>query len=109
PHDRAARLLAALEPQLRQEVVDRLLNLEDAHPDALREIEEGVRARIERQAEEQRRKVAGVATLRAIIEAADEAERDSLLHSMSPADDIFAEDFIPVPEPPMESWTFADV
>lgn len=71
PPERAAKLLFALEPALQADVMRRLVDLEEADPAILREVEQGLEDRIARHVRTERRRAAGLSALMNILEAAD--------------------------------------
>jgi flagellar motor switch protein FliG len=80
--ERAAELLAELSPALQADVIRRLVDLDDAHPEILRELETGLRAELGRHARRNRRK-AGISALTAILQAASRQQESELLASLS--------------------------
>jgi flagellar motor switch protein FliG len=71
PPEQAARLLYALAPALQADVMRRLVDLEEADPAVVREVERGLEERIARHVRTQRRRTAGLSALVSILESAD--------------------------------------
>lgn len=86
PEIDAARTLAALPSELHLPVARRLAELEQASPDVLREVEQGLAGRIAQFQLAGARRALGVARLRGILEAADPAWSHDLLHALTTAD-----------------------
>jgi len=71
PPDRAADVLGALEGALQVEVLRRLVDLDEADPNVLREVENGLKSRILEQIHHEGRLAAGLNTVAGIVEAAE--------------------------------------
>ena len=56
---------------MQAEVVRRLVDLEETAPEILREVEEALQSRLSQQVQMQRRRVAGLAAVAGILQAAD--------------------------------------
>jgi flagellar motor switch protein FliG len=69
--DRAAQLIAALPGHVQAEVLHRLVDLDEAHPEVIREIERGLAARVLARAELVERRTAGLSAVNNILAAAD--------------------------------------
>ena len=73
PGDQAAEMLAVLDDALQVEVVRRLVNLQQANPEVLLEVERGLESRILEQAIDEQRQTAGMASVAGILAAATPA------------------------------------
>ncbi|MGQ9575375.1 MAG: FliG C-terminal domain-containing protein [Thermoguttaceae bacterium] len=71
PPASAGGVLARLAPPLQVDVIRRLVDLEETEPEILREVERGLQRRFSEQLRMQRRRVAGLAALGAILEASE--------------------------------------
>ncbi|HEY5316251.1 MAG TPA: FliG C-terminal domain-containing protein, partial [Pirellulales bacterium] len=79
PAERAADMLATLDGELQVEVVRRLVNLEQANPEVLLEVERGLESRMLEQSLDEHRQTAGVASVAGILAAAaPQAKREIL-------------------------------
>ena len=86
PDDRAAALLATLEGELQADVIRRLVSLDQADPDILREVERGLESRLLEQAQVDRRRDAGLACVARMLEAATPAARREILANLAAHD-----------------------
>ncbi len=100
---RASSLLAELPPKLQVEVVRRLADLKETDPEALQEVERGLEKWIVRQSETDQRRVDGLATLSAILEASDNSARRQLIKNLHQVDRPLASRLQP------DQYTFADL
>lgn len=82
PPQRAAESLATLDPPLQVNVIRRLIDLDEADPDILREVERGLESRILEQVQTERRRAAGLAAVSGILRAADAGLRSSILANL---------------------------
>jgi flagellar motor switch protein FliG len=98
PAGRAADVLAELPGSMQAEVARRLVDLEEMDSDVLREIESAIDEWLCRHSVHSRRRSAGVAALRNILEAADRRTQDNLLSSLSSRERRLVKQ--PVPRPP---------
>ena len=71
PPQQAGSVLARLQPALQNEVVRRLVDLEETDPEILREVEQALQSRLSEQVQMQRRRVAGLAAVAGILQASD--------------------------------------
>jgi flagellar motor switch protein FliG len=76
---------------LQTEVVRRLVDLEETDADILREVEETLQARLSQQVELQRRRVAGLAAVAGILQAADGRTSIQILDNLAAHDRDLAE------------------
>lgn len=86
PDDRAAALLATLDGELQADVIRRLVSLDQADPDILREVERGLESRLLEQAQVDRRRDAGLASIARMLEAATPAARRAILRNLAAHD-----------------------
>lgn len=91
PPDRAAGVLAGLGAALQVDVLRRLVDLDQTHPEALREVERGLQSRILEQARTERRRTAGMAAVTGIFEAADRRLQHEILANLAVHDQELAE------------------
>jgi flagellar motor switch protein FliG len=83
PAEQAAEMLASLGGSLQVEVVRRLVNLQEANPEVLLEVERGLESRILEQAMDERRQTAGVASVAGILAAASPRTKRGILANLS--------------------------
>jgi flagellar motor switch protein FliG len=83
PPQNAADLLTNLSPSLQAEVARRLVDLEDADPEILLEIERGLTAWLDEHERSSRRRSAGMIALESIFAAADPFAQQSLLANLA--------------------------
>lgn len=82
PSDRASRVLAPLTPAMQVEVLQRLVELDEADPMTLREVERSLQSRVRELIQQQRRRSAGLAAVARILECADGSTRKSLVGNL---------------------------
>jgi len=87
----AGEVLVRLAPQLQVEVVRRLVNLEETDPAVLREVERALEARLSRQVQMQRRRVAGWEAIQGILETAESNVGSQILENLTAHDRTFAQ------------------
>ncbi len=102
PAERAAGLLARLGGSLQAEVVRRIAELDDADPEVIREVEAQIEFLLSEQLHTHQRRSAGLAAVRAILEAADFDDRQELLSRIQQHDRELASRLAP-PENPVGS------
>jgi flagellar motor switch protein FliG len=95
--EQAGGVLSRLQPAQQVEVVRRLVDLEEADPDILREVERGLQARLSQQVRMQRRRVAGISAVAGILEAADGRMAARILDNLTAYDQPLAEKLGPPP------------
>jgi flagellar motor switch protein FliG len=83
PAERAADILGGLSPPVQLEVARRLVDLDDANPDVLSEVERGLESWICQQLQGQRRRSAGLAALDDILEAASPSAKRHILTNLA--------------------------
>ena len=83
PPQSAANVLARLAPALQADVIRRLVDLEETDPAILREVERGLQRRLSEQVQMQRRRVAGLAAVPAILQAAEPRVGTKILESLA--------------------------
>ncbi|HEX4148314.1 MAG TPA: FliG C-terminal domain-containing protein [Pirellulales bacterium] len=86
PAEQAAEMLASLAGSLQAEVVRRLVNLQQANPEVLLEVERGLESRILEQAIDERRQTAGMASVAGILAAAAPRMKREILANLSQHD-----------------------
>ncbi len=97
PPQQAGSVLARLQPALQAEVVRRLVDLEETAPEILREVEEALESRFAEQVQMQRRRVAGLAAVAGILQAADGRTGMQILDNLANHDHSLAERLRPQP------------
>ncbi len=95
PKDRSADLLACLPARMQAEVARRLVDLEEADPEVVRDVERGLQSWLEQQDRNQQRRKAGLATLEGILQAADESTQHEILANLGIVDRRLARDLPP--------------
>jgi flagellar motor switch protein FliG len=83
PAQGAGNVLARLAPALQVDVIRRLVDLEETDPAILREVERGLQHRLSEQVRMQRRRVAGLAAVTAILRAAQPRVGAKILDSLA--------------------------
>src|SRR5215469_2062498 len=91
PDDRAAAVLAQLDGALQADVIHRLIDLDQADPEVVREIELALESRMLEQALAERRQETGLESVARILEAAEPALRRSIITSLARHDRGLAE------------------
>lgn len=91
PDDRAAAVLAALDGELQAEVIQRLIDLDQADPDVVRDVEGALESRMLEQALTERRQDSGLESVARILDAAAPKLRRSILAKLSRHDRQLAE------------------
>ena len=86
PPKQAAEVLGHLSAPLQTEIIRRLVDLDEAHPDSLRDVEHQFRTMLSERADTHRRCVAGLAAVRSILSAADTDERTDILSNLAQHD-----------------------
>lgn len=90
PDDRAAAVLATLEGELQVEVVQRLIDLDQADPEMVREVERGLQSRMLEQAVTERRRESGLQSMVRILDAARPALRRTIMANVARHDHSLA-------------------
>lgn len=91
PDDRAAAVLASLNSDLQAEVIQRLIDLDQADPEVVREVERALESRMSEQTQAQRRRETGLASVARILEAAEPSLRRTIMSNLSRQDRPLAE------------------
>lgn len=93
PAERAAEVLDELPAQLQTEVLGRLVRLDEADPDILREVEAGLQERLRGQWREVKTRAAGLAAVERILSAAPPGARQRILGGLREHDHALAARF----------------
>lgn len=93
--EQAGAVLVRLAPALQAEVVRRLVDLEETQPEILREVERALESRLAEQVCMQRRRVAGLAAVAAILEASPPRVGMQILDNLATYDQRLADKFSP--------------
>jgi flagellar motor switch protein FliG len=101
--EQAGAVLARFTRTLQVDVVRRLVDLEETDPEILREVEKALETRLSEQIPMQRRRVAGLAAVSAILEASGQDVGLQILDNLAACDQSLAERFGP------ERIDFADL
>jgi flagellar motor switch protein FliG len=91
PDDRAAAVLATLEGDLQAQVIQRLIDLDQADPELVREVEAGLESRMQEQAQADRREESGLESVVRILDAAEPGLRRAIMVNLSRRDRPLAE------------------
>jgi flagellar motor switch protein FliG len=83
PAQRAAEILAGLPGELQIEVARRLVDLDEADPEILREVERGLESWLGQQERGDRRRIAGLAALNNILAAATPRAKEHILANLA--------------------------
>lgn len=83
PPDRASAVLSALGAGLQADVLRRLVELDEADPATLREVEQGLKSRIVEQVRDERRRAAGLQAVNSILAASDPRVRRQILANLT--------------------------
>ncbi len=106
PPAKSGHLLARLSADTQTEVIRRLVDLQQADPAILREVEQAIEASLKARQPDQNR-TAGMAAVTAILSASDHASRRQILHNLSVHDRPLAHQL--TPPPAARHFTFSDV
>jgi flagellar motor switch protein FliG len=90
PHDRAASVVGALDGDFQVDVLRRLVDLEQADPEVLREVESGLKSRVREQIRRERGAAVGLDGPGDIVEAADGPVKRNLLANLARHDRTLA-------------------
>lgn len=93
PADQAGDVLATLAPALQADVIRRLVELDEADPETLREVERGLQSRIFEHTRYEQRRRAGVQAVTGILAAADPHVKRRILANLAAHDHELAEQF----------------
>jgi len=97
PPKQAGGVLVRLAPRLQAEVVRRLVDLEEADADVLREVERALEERLSEHVQMQRRRVAGLSAVAGILEAVGGQAGQEILDNLAAQDQPLAERLGPEP------------
>jgi len=106
PPNRAADVLAALPAELQAVVARRLVDLAEADPEVVRDVERGLQAWLSKHGRSQHRPTAGLSALTSILGAADERTKHDILANLQTHDRQLAKRLAPSPRPELN---FTDV
>lgn len=106
PAERAAEVLAGLSGELQIEVARRLIDLDEADPEILREVEQGLEAWLGQQVRGDRRRAAGLAALNNILGAASPQTKQHILANLTRHDRELAAQ---LKGPQVPAMTFAEI
>lgn len=84
--DRASELLAQLPANVQTEVVRRLADLDETDPHVLDDVERSLAVWIEQQSDRRQRRINGLATVSAILEASPETARRQIMKNLTHVD-----------------------
>jgi flagellar motor switch protein FliG len=93
PPKRAIGVVASLPSSLQADVIRRLVDLDEADPEILREVERGLESRIWEQIRHERRRAAGLAAVTSILDAAEPRLKDTILSNLAQHDQHLAGKF----------------
>jgi flagellar motor switch protein FliG len=105
----SGRVLACFAPELQVDVIRRLVDLERADPEVLREIERSLEKRLAEQVPMHERRVAGMEALGGILEAAERGVRRQILGNLAARDKQLAARFASRVEPESYALSFEDL
>jgi len=91
PPERAGNVLARLRPAVQVDVVHRLVDLEEADPVVLRDVERALESRLCKQVHMQRRRTAGLKAVSDILDASDVEVGMQILENVAAHDRALAE------------------
>jgi flagellar motor switch protein FliG len=86
PPDRASELLSKLPPGLQVDVVRRLADLDEADPNVLKEVERGLQAWFAEHSNHRQRRMSGLATISAILDATPQDARRQMVSNLTRVD-----------------------
>ncbi|NQT13842.1 MAG: hypothetical protein HQ582_13900 [Planctomycetes bacterium] len=95
PPDQAGHVLVRLSAAQQVDVVRRLVDIEEAEPEILREVERALELRFSEQVLVQRRRVAGLSAVKGILKASDEQVGAAILRNLASGDRRLAERLSP--------------
>jgi flagellar motor switch protein FliG len=81
--DRAAEVLDTLQSELQVDVIRRLVDLDEAHPEVVRDIERGLKSRIVAHVRDERRRCAGMKAVSGILAAARPRTKRAILSNLA--------------------------
>lgn len=83
PEDQALQALSGMAPALQAEVIRRLVELDETHPDIVREVERGLESRISAQSQRERQRRARLTVVADILRAAAPDVRRGILANLT--------------------------
>ena len=83
PEDQASLALADLDPAVQAEVIRRLVELDETHPDIVREVERGLESRITAQSQREEQRHSRLAVVAGILRAAAPEVRRGILANLA--------------------------
>jgi flagellar motor switch protein FliG len=91
PPSGAGLILSSLTPAVQVDVIHRLVELEETDPETLREVEHGLQFRLAEQVPMQRRRVAGLSAVTAILQSAETRVGLAILDNLGRHDPVLME------------------
>ena len=91
PPEQAGAVLVCFTPAVQVEIVRRLVDLEETHPEILREVGHALEVRLSEQVRMQRRRVAGLAAVEGILEASGSEVSAQIFENLSTLDHSLAD------------------
>ncbi len=107
PPEQAGQVLTRFAPAQQVEIIRRLVDLEETHPEVLSEIEKALEERLAQIIQAGKRRRAGMAAVRSIVEAAERAVRGQILTNLEVFDQELAKQLAP-PPPRFEDLALLD-
>ncbi len=86
PPEQAGAVLVRFAPAAQVEIIRRLVDLEETHPEILREVGHALEARLSEQVRMQRRRVAGLAAVEGILEASGSQVSTQIFENLAALD-----------------------
>jgi flagellar motor switch protein FliG len=103
--EQASEVLAPLSSALQVDVIRRLVDLDDANPDVMRDVERGLKTRILEHIHDERRRAAGVKAVTSILAAANPGVKREILSNLATHDRHLAGRLVER----RREFTFADI
>ena len=91
PPEQAGAVLVRFAPAMQVEIVRRLVDLEETHPEILREVGRALEVRLSEQVRMQRRRVAGLAAVEGILEASGSEVSTQIFENLAVLDHSLAD------------------
>jgi flagellar motor switch protein FliG len=91
PPEQAGAVLVRFAPAAQVEIIRRLVDLEETHPEILREVGHALEARLSEQVRTQRRQVAGLAAVEGILEASGSQVSTQIFENLAALDRSLAD------------------
>ena len=86
PPQQAGAVLVRFAPAAPVEIIRRLVDLEETHPEILREVGHALEVRLSEQVHMQRRRVAGLAAVEGILDASSGQDREQIFENLAALD-----------------------